>query len=183
MLTYDDCVGLSELRPEEVAAIARHEHLTEIAALCLGSSLLGTEGGKHAIQRMILETIEDACKRGDVQAAGQLGAELHRYIDTHLDRNRLMTQRVDNATPAAGWHEAGRGHTEYLETMLRHFGIDAAAARERFGPEMQIAEMCCAACTETRRCDRFLHGRADADSPLAFCPNAPLFEQLKVRAE
>lgn len=183
MLTYDDCVGLSGLRPEEIAAIARHEHLTEIAALCLGSSLLGTEGGKQAIQRMIREASEDACKRGDLRAAGQLGAELHRYIDAHLDRNRLAVNRADEATPAMGRHEAGERHAEYLETMLRHFGIDAAAARERFGPEMQIAEMCCAACTETRRCDRFLRGRADADSPLAFCPNAPLFEQLKVRAE
>jgi hypothetical protein len=33
MLTYDDCLALSGLTTEEVAAIAAHEHVPEIVAL------------------------------------------------------------------------------------------------------------------------------------------------------
>ena len=39
MLTFEDCVGLCGLSAEEIAAIARHEHLPEIVALELGASL------------------------------------------------------------------------------------------------------------------------------------------------
>ena len=33
MLTYEDCVELSDLTEEEIEAIAQHEHLPEMAAL------------------------------------------------------------------------------------------------------------------------------------------------------
>ena len=36
MLSYSDCVGLSELTPEEIAVIAQHEHLPDIVALEIG---------------------------------------------------------------------------------------------------------------------------------------------------
>jgi hypothetical protein len=38
MLSYSDCVGLSELTPEEIAVIAQHEHLPDIVALEMGLS-------------------------------------------------------------------------------------------------------------------------------------------------
>ena len=66
----------------------------------------------------------------------------------------------------------------YLTGMLGRFGLDRAAAEEHFGPEMQLVEMRCAACPETRRCRRFLVGAAGAEYPAAFCPNAPLFAEL-----
>ena len=33
MLTYNDCLGLSDLTQEEVAALARIKHLPEVVAL------------------------------------------------------------------------------------------------------------------------------------------------------
>jgi hypothetical protein len=42
MLTLQDCIELSELTKEEILAIARHEHIPEIAALELGHYLVQT---------------------------------------------------------------------------------------------------------------------------------------------
>jgi hypothetical protein len=46
MLTLQDCIELSELTKEEILAIARHEHIPEIAALELGHYLVQTPEGK-----------------------------------------------------------------------------------------------------------------------------------------
>ena len=84
MLSYSDCVGLSELTPEEIAVIAQHEHLPDIVALEMGAVLHGTAAGRQLIRRMIIETSEAACRRGDTRTAAQLGLVLHHFIDTHL---------------------------------------------------------------------------------------------------
>ena len=44
MLTYNDCLGFSELTPEQVSALARHEHLPEIVALEMGGAFAGRLG-------------------------------------------------------------------------------------------------------------------------------------------
>ena len=50
MLTWTDCVELSELSAEEIAAIARHEHLPEMVALDLQE-----EGGGTLFDRVTPE--------------------------------------------------------------------------------------------------------------------------------
>ncbi|HJS86269.1 MAG TPA: DUF6455 family protein [Acetobacteraceae bacterium] len=176
MLTYDDCVGLSGLSPEEIAAIAEHERLPEIVASGMGACLCRTPEGKRTIRHMIIEDSEDACRRGDMRTAARLGLVLHHFIDAHLDRNELTDPSRRQGVPIPPWVRARMD--AYLAAMLRHFGIDREAARERFGPEMQIAEMCCAICTETGRCRSFLTGEAGGEAPSSFCPNAPLLEEL-----
>jgi hypothetical protein len=52
MLSYDDCLGLSELRPDEIAAIARHKHVPEIVALAMGASLRLSLEGRQLMRRM-----------------------------------------------------------------------------------------------------------------------------------
>ena len=47
MLSYEDCVELSDLTEEEIVAIAEHEHLPEMAALELGSYLVHTDDQAH----------------------------------------------------------------------------------------------------------------------------------------
>jgi hypothetical protein len=42
MLTIQDCIELSELTEEEILAIARHQHIPEMAALELGNYLIQT---------------------------------------------------------------------------------------------------------------------------------------------
>src|SRR5271167_1108023 len=155
MLTYDDCLGLSMLGAEEIAAIAKHEHVPEIIALEMGSCLCETPEGKQLIQRMIFNDIEEACRRSDTRAAGKLGLVLHHFIETHLDRHGSAKPRGEADTIAPWIRERV---DVYLTAMLRHFGVDRASAQERFRPEMQIAEVCCAACTETGHCGAFLAG-------------------------
>lgn len=83
MLSYEDCVELSDLTEEEIEAIAQHEHLPEMAALELGSYLVHTEEGIPMIKRIILDDIEDARRRGHDQKALQLKLVLKHFVDTH----------------------------------------------------------------------------------------------------
>jgi hypothetical protein len=83
MLTYEDCVGLSDLTEEEVEAIAEHEHIPEIVAAELGSYLVHTEGGVPKIRRIILEDIEMAEQKGDTKHAVTLKLVLKHFVDTH----------------------------------------------------------------------------------------------------
>jgi hypothetical protein len=53
MLTYKDCVGLSDLEEQEIEAIAQHEHIPEIVAAELGCCLAHQEGGLMRVDGMI----------------------------------------------------------------------------------------------------------------------------------
>jgi hypothetical protein len=193
VLTYEDCLGLSGLSPEEVAVIARHEHLPDIVALEMGWCLCGTADGERRFRHMILDDIEAACRHGDTRRAAWLGLVLHHFLGAHP-----ASQGAGGPSPRAGGAEEAacdrpsgglrfdavaaawmREHADvYMPAMLGHFGLDAGQAEARFPTQMQVAAMCCAACAETRRCRRFLAGLAGAEAPAAFCPNAPLFAEL-----
>ena len=176
MLSYDDCVKLCGLTPEEIAAIARHEHLPEIVASGMGACLCRTPQGKRLIQRMIIEDSEEACRRGDTQAAARLGLVLHHFIEANLDRRDAGAPGSPALARAPVW--VRERVDAYLGAMLRHFGMDQASAEEHFGPEMQIAKECCASCAQAERCSRFLLGPAGTGASPDFCPNAPLLEEL-----
>ena len=185
MLTYNDCLGLSELTQEEVSTLARIKHLPEVVALEMGWNLCRTPEGAQTIRRMILDDIEAACRRGDAREAAKLGLVLHHFLEDHHVRDAPAGSRADGdhlagalrlGPMAARWTR--EGVDTYMAGTLHHFGLDRASVRERFPAEMQVAEMCCATCTETRRCRRFLAGAAEAEAPSAFCPNAPLFAEL-----
>ena len=180
MLTYNDCLGLSGLTPEQVAALARHEHLPEIVALEMGWSLCGTAEGKRRIRRMILDDVAAACRHGKPQEAARLGLALHHFLEAHpakaQEAEGEVLQALGLGPDDAAWV---RERLEaYLAAMLQRFGLDEAA-RARFPTEMQVAAMCCASCTETGRCRRFLSGMAGAEAPATFCPNARLFGALE----
>ena len=85
MLTYLDCVELSDLTEEEIEAIAEHEHLPEMAALEMGSYLVHNPEGIPMIKRIILEDIEEERRRGHADKALQLKLVLKRFVDTHPD--------------------------------------------------------------------------------------------------
>ena len=69
MLTYEDCLELSDLTEEEVEAIARHEHIPEIVALEMGSYLVHSSDGVPMIKRIILDDIEEERRRGNADKA------------------------------------------------------------------------------------------------------------------
>lgn len=83
MLTIEDCIALSELTEDEIAAIAEHEHLPAIVAAELGSYLVHDERGMPAIRRMILDDIEAAKARGDTRHAATLKMVLKHFVETH----------------------------------------------------------------------------------------------------
>lgn len=83
MLSYEDCVELSDLTEEEIVAIAEHEHLPEMAALELGSYLVHTSEGVPMIKRIILDDIEEERRRGHNEKVLQLKLVLKHFIDTH----------------------------------------------------------------------------------------------------
>jgi hypothetical protein len=86
MLTFEDCLAFCALREEEIDAIAEHEHLGETVALELGSCLVEGPDGQLLIQRMIVDDIVAAQKRGDFAHAAQLKQTLRRFIEAHSGR-------------------------------------------------------------------------------------------------
>jgi hypothetical protein len=83
MLTRDDCIALCELAPEEIAAIAEHEHIPEIVAIELGNYLVRTVTGEARIARMIVDDIDRAREHGDYARMAKLVAVLRHFIETH----------------------------------------------------------------------------------------------------
>ena len=82
-IARQDLIGLSGLSEEEVAAIAEHEHIPEVAAAALGNYLTGHKGGVQEIRRMICEDIRDALGRGDDAHASELFMALTHLHETH----------------------------------------------------------------------------------------------------
>jgi len=72
MLTFDDCIGVSDLTPDEVDAIAEHEHVPSIVALEMGRYLLNGPNGERVLKRIILDDIDAARERGDTLHAACL---------------------------------------------------------------------------------------------------------------
>ena len=86
MLTFDDCLALCELSEDEVDAIAEHEQLSETVAVELGSYLVQTPDGQLMIQRMIVDDIQAARRRGDLAHAAHLKQTLRRFVEGHSQR-------------------------------------------------------------------------------------------------
>ena len=83
MLTYQDCVELSDLTEDEIEAIAQHQRLPEMAALEMGSYLVHTPEGIPMIKRIILEDIEEARRHNHPDKALKLKLVLKHFVKTH----------------------------------------------------------------------------------------------------
>ncbi|MDX1605087.1 MAG: hypothetical protein R3202_02775 [Candidatus Competibacterales bacterium] len=83
MLTYQECLDMCDLTPDEIDAIARHEHIPELVAAELGNYLTHSEGGIPCLERFILEDIEEAERRGHHDQVVHLKLVLRHFIETH----------------------------------------------------------------------------------------------------
>ena len=83
MLTFEDCLALCNLSEEEIAAIAEHEHMPEIAALELGEYLVHTNDGERCIKSMIIDDIERSKASGNIKHVKLLESVLKQFILTH----------------------------------------------------------------------------------------------------
>jgi hypothetical protein len=83
MLTWEDCLALCELTEDEIAAIAEHEHLTQMAAAEFGNYVVHSPKGVPMIRRIILEDIAAARRRSDIAHAAKLKLVLRHFIHGH----------------------------------------------------------------------------------------------------
>jgi hypothetical protein len=83
MVDYESALALAELSQEEVDAIARHEHMTDTAALEMGSYLCTTPSGGRALKRIIVDELNAFRERGDNLGAARLRLVLKHFVETH----------------------------------------------------------------------------------------------------
>ena len=86
MISLRDCMEYLHLTPEEVEAIAEHEHVPPIIAAELAAYLIDDGAGERRLKRMILDDILHAADRGDVLRVEQLTTVLKHFIATHPER-------------------------------------------------------------------------------------------------
>jgi hypothetical protein len=97
MLTFEDCIALSELTDEEIAAIAEHEHLPMIVAAELGNYLIHCADGVPRIERIIADDIVTADRRGNHRHALALKLVLRHFVEHHVTQTqRDETRRSRN---------------------------------------------------------------------------------------
>ncbi len=82
MLTYEECLELSDLTADEVDAIAEHEHMDPMIAMALGHYIL-THDGDQKIRKIIMEDIEKAQRDRNYAHAEVLQKVLKHFIATH----------------------------------------------------------------------------------------------------
>lgn len=83
MIALEDVTGMCDLTPEEIAAIAEHEHIPELSAAALGEYLLHTAKGPWVVRTMIKDDIRHAIRTGDALHARQLIAALNHFLQMH----------------------------------------------------------------------------------------------------
>jgi hypothetical protein len=88
MITLEDCISLCGLSKEEVAAIAEHEHVPEIAAAGMARYLLKEPHGAEKIRDMIRDDIHEALSRNDKDRASELLMVLRHFLDTHPEARK-----------------------------------------------------------------------------------------------
>ena len=82
MLTYEECLEMSDVTQDEVAAIAEHERVDPIIALAIGQYLC-CHKGEHMIKKIIIDDITHAEKIGNAEHAEVLRRVLVHFVATH----------------------------------------------------------------------------------------------------
>ncbi len=67
MLTLQDCLGFSRLTPEQIEAIAVHQHLEMIVAAEWAESMLDRPGGRSVVERVLAAEVDRCRSRGDLR--------------------------------------------------------------------------------------------------------------------
>jgi len=91
MISIEDCVAMSGLDPEEVAAVMEHEHVPEIEAAAIACDLLQQIGGAAAIRQMLVDDFRAAIGRGDRQHAARLLLALRRFLHEHPEAGAALS--------------------------------------------------------------------------------------------
>ena len=71
MLTLNDCIALSDLLPEEIEEISRHERLGFVPAMAKGHNLLNQPWGPPAIRQILRDNMAAALRAPHVERCGR----------------------------------------------------------------------------------------------------------------
>jgi len=85
MITLEDCIAFCGATRDVVLVIAEQEHIPEIVAAGLVSSILSVENGVEEVRNMIVDYIRQAQLHGDRKHALSLLHVLHHFLKTHRD--------------------------------------------------------------------------------------------------
>ncbi|WP_138469756.1 hypothetical protein [Poseidonocella sp. HB161398] len=83
MIAVEDILDMTDLTAEEIAAIAEHEHSSEVNAAVLAQYLLEHHHGAARVQDMICDDIRAALHKGDLAHARELFATLRHFMTEH----------------------------------------------------------------------------------------------------
>ena len=98
MISFEDCIAFCGLTEAEVAAIAEHEHVPEVAAAILGQYLLHQHHGLERIRHMLVDDIRAAVRGGDVKHAAELTFALRQLIATHPEAGAPLSPALPTET-------------------------------------------------------------------------------------
>jgi len=87
MISLRDCIEYLHLTPDELDAIAEHEHVQPIVAAELAAYLVESPSGERMIKRMILDDLLHAERLGDDARVAHLTDVLKHFIATHPARD------------------------------------------------------------------------------------------------
>lgn len=81
MISISECIALCGLDRNEIAIIAGHEHVPEVAASALANYLLHHDGDETEIREMMAEDLHAAIEDGRLQQASELLMALREFLD------------------------------------------------------------------------------------------------------
>jgi hypothetical protein len=81
MISINECIAICGLDRNEIAAIADHEHVPEVAASALANYLLHHEGDATEIRKMMTEDLHFAIEDGRLQHASELFMALREFLE------------------------------------------------------------------------------------------------------
>lgn len=85
MLTFEDCVELSELPEDVIQAIALHDHIPMMIALEMGVKMLHSPAGLRHIRQCILEDLNHYRQKGNNHCCQHYAQILDRFDASHPD--------------------------------------------------------------------------------------------------
>lgn len=83
MLTLQDCIGFTGLTPEQIEAIAEHEHLGMILATEWAECILDRPNGCDIVQCVLADEVEQCRAVGDMARCKRYESCLDDFVRTH----------------------------------------------------------------------------------------------------
>jgi hypothetical protein len=118
LITLNDLVGFTELTDADVHAIARHEHVTVLEAICMGCRMMQSSGGQKAIIDFLKDDLQTASSRGDRQLITEIEASLARLgrlnVKAGVPRRKLPQEAP--ASAGRGWSVVSSRHTGLMRS-------------------------------------------------------------------